>query len=56
MELIIGAILGVFVGLYIGNDKARKWTNDHLFKSKKKKKQQEPEKKHEDGWGKDWEK
>ena len=25
MELIIGAILGVFVGLYIGNDKARKW-------------------------------
>jgi uncharacterized membrane-anchored protein len=47
MELIIGAILGVLVGLYIGNDKARKWTNDHLFKSKKKKKQ-EPEKKQEE--------
>ena len=55
MDLIIGVVLGVFMGMYIGNQTARKWTNDHLFRSKKKK-NQEPEKKHEDGWGKDWDK
>ena len=47
MDLIIGVVLGVCVGMYIGNEKARRWTNNHLFRSKKRKKQ-EPEKKQED--------
>jgi len=54
-DLIIGVVLGVCVGMYIGNEKARRWTNNHLFRSKKRKKQ-EPEKKQEDSWGKDWDK
>ncbi len=50
MDLIIGAILGLFVGIWASNAKARKWVADKVFKSKKVKE----EKKQEDGWGKDW--
>lgn len=49
-DLIIGAILGLFVGIWASNAKARKWVADKVFKSKKVKE----EKKQEDGWGKDW--
>ena len=49
-DLIIGAILGLFVGIWVSNAKARKWIADKVFKSKK----VNEEKKQEDGWGKDW--
>lgn len=34
-DLIIGAVIGVFVGIYVSNPKARKWVADKVFKSKR---------------------
>ena len=50
-DLIIGVVVGLFIGIYVSSPKARKWVADKAFK-KKAKKQEEPKVEKKDNW--DW--